>query len=249
MSVEDSDSTQRAPSSATNRETPHTLTVFDADLKRLRDQLLIMAGTVIENVEEAMRGLLGGHQDLCNEVIAEDEVVDQLEKEIGVIGMQILTRYKPVATDLRRVLSSMNIVRMVERIGDHAVNIAREARKMFKKGVITEESTMFEPLYALAIGELKDAITAFKEDNQELALGLEARDKELDKLHKKLTKSLTGIIEERQEGASFLIHLLFISRSLERIGDLAVNIGEEVVFIESAEDIRHLNSSRRTLSR
>ena len=153
--------------------------------------------------------------------------------------MQIMMRYKPVATDLRRVISSMNIVRMLERIGDHAVNIAREARKILKKGGLADEPKMLKPIYALAAEELRDAVVSFAEDDQTLALGLESRDKELDKLHKNLTKSISGLIEERQDGASSLIHLLFVSRSLERIGDLAVNVGEEVVFIESAEDIRH----------
>lgn len=185
-----------------------------------------------------MRGLLEGSLERCNEVIAGDDVVDQLEKDIDETGMHIMMRFKPVATDRRRVLSSMNMSRMWERIGDHAVNIARAGRKILKTGLV-KESKMLEPLFSLAIEELLDATKAYVDDNGELAMELESRDKELDRLHKQTTKSLSALIEERQEGAVSLIHLLFVSRSLERIGDLAVNLGEEVVFIQSAEDIRH----------
>lgn len=225
-------------------DTPHTFKEFDLELSQLRSRVLSMAHAVTEGVQTSMQGLLEGSTDRCNEVIAGDETVDQLEKEIDELGMHIMMRFKPVATDLRRVLSSMNMSRMLERIGDHAVNIARCGRKILKIRLV-EEVRMLEPLGTLAMGQLRDAIAAFADDNQELALGLEGRDKELDGLHKRLTKSLSALIEERQEGAIPLIHLLFVSRSLERIGDLSINLGEEVVFIQSAEDIRHLQASPR----
>lgn len=240
MSVDDSDkeTPQTEATGKDMRATPHTFKAFDEELEQLRGEVLVMAGLVTKSTETAVRGLLEGNVDLCNEVIADDEAIDQLEKDIDQIGMHIMLRHKPIATDLRRVLSSMNMSRMLERIGDHAVNIAKKSRKMLKTGQI-EESKMLEPLYTLAIAELRDAVTAYADDNEELALSLEARDKELDRLHKRLTKSLSALVEERQEGAVQLIQLLFVTRSLERIGDLAVNLGEEVVFIESAQDIRH----------
>jgi len=173
-----------------------------------------------------------------HEVIAEDEVVDQLEKDIDEVGMAVMMRFNPVASDLRMVISSMSMARAIERVGDHAVNVARLARRILKIGPI-QEAKMLEPLYTLAAGQFRDAIASYADGNQQLGLGLMERDQELDKLHKRLAKSLRGLIEERREGSEPLIHLLFVARSLERIGDLAVNLGEEVVFIESAEDVRH----------
>lgn len=237
MSADDLASSGTSPE---KRETPHTFSDFDAELKTLRNTVLTMAEAAIESVEEAMRGLVEGSVDRCNAVIADDEVLDQQEKDIGEIGTHIMMRFRPVATDLRRVLSSMNMARMLERIGDHAVNIARGTRKILKADRVGE-TKLLEPLFAMAVTLLRDAVTAFADDNEKLALELQSRDKELDRLHKRLTKSLSALIEERQEGAAPLIHLLFVSRSLERIGDLAVNLGEEVVFIELAEDIRHAN--------
>ncbi|NNC88528.1 MAG: phosphate signaling complex protein PhoU [Akkermansiaceae bacterium] len=221
-------------------ETPHTLKDFDSGLARLRDEVVAMANVAIQNLEESMSGLMEGNRDKCNEVIAEDEVVDDLEKSVDEIGMAVMVRFNPVATDLRRVISSMNIAGRLERIADHAVNVARHSRKILKTGPI-EETKMLEPLFGLAIGEVRDAVTAYVDGNAELAVSVKKQDDELDRLHKRLGKSLIQLIEERTDGAVGLVHLMFVARSLERVGDLAKNIGEEVVFIESAEDIRHLS--------
>ena len=100
---------------------------------------------------------------------------------------------------------------------------------------------LFQAFFTLALAEVRDSITAYVDGNPELAISVKKQDEELDRLHKRLAKSLGQLIEERVEGSVPLVHLMFVARSLERIGDLAKNIGEEVVFIESAEDIRHIS--------
>ena len=216
----------------------HTLKDFDVSLNELRTEVLAMGAKVAQSIESAMKGLLEGSLDRCNEVIVDDEVVDGQEKSIDEVAMGVMVRFNPVATDLRMVISSINVARSLERMGDHAVNIAKRARKILKTGTL-EEAKLLEPLFTLASIEVKDALTAYADGNVELALGLHDKDEELDRLHKRLAKTLSGLIEERGSGTVGLIHLLFAARSFERIGDLAVNIGEEVVFIESAEDIWH----------
>lgn len=222
--------------------TPHALSEFDADLRRLRAAVLTMGSTVRQNVEDVMAGLVAGDVERCRSVIPEDETVDRMAKEVGEIGLRIIMRFRPVATDLRRVLSSMNMARILERIGDHAVNIARESRRILSAAAVAE-TKLLEPLFGVAMGILKDALTALADDNEELALALQRRDAELDRLHDSLGESVGRLIEERRRGAAILIHVVLVSRSLERIGDLAVNLGEEVVFILSAEDIRHVQVS------
>lgn len=216
----------------------HTLKDFDISLRELRSEVLAMGAKVSQSVEGAVKGLLEGNLDCCNEVIADDEVVDAQEMSIDEIAMGVMVRFNPVATDLRMVISSMNTARSLERMGDHAVNIARRGRKILKVGAM-EEVKLIEPLFTMAFIELKDSLTAYADGDVNLALGLHDKDSQLDRLHKRLAKTLSALIEERESGTLGLIHLMFAARSLERIGDLAVNIGEEVVFIESAEDIRH----------
>lgn len=211
---------------------------FDISLNELKTEVLAMGAKVSQSIESAMKGLLEGSLDLCNGVIVDDEVVDGQEQSIDEVAMGVMVRFNPVATDLRMVISSINAARSLERMGDHAVNIAKRARKILKTGTL-EEAKLLEPLFTLASIQVKEALTAYADGNVELALGLHDKDEELDRLHKRLAKTLSGLIEERESGTVGLIHLLFAARSFERIGDLAVNIGEEVVFIESAEDIRH----------
>jgi phosphate transport system protein len=143
-----------------------------------------------------------------------------------------------MATDLRLVITSMKMAHNLERISDHAVNIAKRSKKICKSTPL-EEASLAEPLYTLADGLLRDAITAYTDANGELGESLKARDKELDRLHKQMIASLSGRLEDSNGRAENLLHLIFVARSIERIGDLAVNMGEDAVFLGNARDIRH----------
>ena len=201
-----------------------------------------MASLTRQNLERATRALIERDIELSRTVIGDDSEVDDLEMKVDHTGMEILVRHHPVATDLRLVISSMKISTCLERISDHAVNIAKRAKKICK-GSDLPEVTLVEPLYALADSLLRDAMTAFTDHNIELAEGLKLRDKELDKMHKSLISSLSQQLEEANGKSESLLHLIFVVRSLERVGDLAVNIGEDAVFLGTAQDIRH--SSRK----
>ena len=189
-------------------------------------------------IAQAMKGLIERDNDLCNEVIANDEEIDQLEMDIDAEAHSIILKYSPVASDLRRVLASMKISSNLERIADQAVNIAKRARKMNKHEDIPE-TRLIEPAYTIAAKLLSDAITSFRNDDVDLAVSLDEKDEELDRLHKSLIKQFTSRSENNPEIVGGYIHLIFITRFLERIGDHAVNIGEDVVFLTSAVDVRH----------
>jgi phosphate transport system protein len=143
-----------------------------------------------------------------------------------------------MATDLRLVITSMKMAHNLERISDHAVNIAKRSKKICKAAPL-EEAGLTEPLYLLADKLLRDALLAYTDANAELGESLKARDKELDRLHKQMIASLSGRLEDAQGRSEHLLHLIFVARSIERIGDLAVNIGEDAVFLGEARDIRH----------
>ena len=115
---------------------------------------------------------------------------------------------------------------------------AKRARKMIARPACPEVP-FIEPLYALADQQVRDALSAYTDRNAELGESLQLRDKELDKLHKRLIATFSSRLEEGGTAAEDFLHLIFVARSLERIGDLAVNIGEDAVFLDSARDIRH----------
>lgn len=216
----------------------HIFREFDKGIEALKGEVLSMASLTRQNLERAMRALLERDIDLARAVIADDSDVDDLERRIDQSGMNILVRFHPVASDLRLVITSMKMAHNLERISDHAVSIAKRAKKICKASPL-EESSLTEPLYSLADKLLRDAIMAFTDANAELGESLKARDKELDRLHKQMIASLSGRLEDSNGRSENLLHLIFVARSIERIGDLAVNMGEDAVFLGEARDIRH----------
>ena len=232
------------PRTPTHSMNEHILSSFEHALQGLRSEVLAMAATARRNLEHAAWGLAQRDVDLCGKAIAGDTEVDEYERKIDQLGLDILVRFNPVAGDLRLVITAMKVSANLERISDHAVNIAKRARKIAARGEVPE-SGLVGPLHALADGLLADAMTAVAERDSELGASLKARDKELDREHKRFISSLSSRLEEAHGHSEDFLHLIFIARSLERIGDLAVNIGEEAVFLESARDIRHEKRLRK----
>lgn len=219
-------------------ESPHIIRAFDQAITLIRTEVIAMAGQARFNLERAMEGLFTRDIEKCRAVIADDTEVDDAELRIDRIGMDTLVRFHPVASDLRLVISSMKVAANLERISDHAVNIAKRARKMLVRPEFAE-THLVEPLYALADQQVRDALSAYTDRNAALGESLQLRDKELDKMHKRLIATFSSRLEEGGDRAEDFLHLIFVARSLERIGDLSVNIGEDAVFLDSARDIRH----------
>ena len=221
----------------------HMLGNFENALREARNSVLRMASISEQNIENAVRGLLTRNVELCNEAIAEDDEVNNLERKIDAESFEILMRYNPVASDLREVIAGMKVANNLERISDEAQNIARRARKILKHSEI-KEVFLVEPLYERALNLLKDAMKSYAEGDTDLALSLYDRDRELDKAESEVIRELTRKIDQGNAEVKPFLHLVFVVRSLERIGDHAVNIGEDGIFVESAADIRHMGPKR-----
>ena len=205
-----------------------------------------MAAKARFNLEQAIQALLERNTELANSTIADDDEVDELERTIDQLGMDILLKYHPLATDLRLVVSSMKISMNLERISDHAVNIAKRAKKIIASAELNDVN-IIEPIYTLADHLLRDAISSYSDGNGKLGASLHTRDKELDQLHKDATTRFGIRIEDSVGRSQEYLHLIFIVRSLERVGDLAANIGEDSVYVELARDLRHKTKSEREI--
>ncbi len=216
----------------------HILRDFDQAIATLRAEVLSMAAKARHNLERAIRALLERNVELANAVIADDDEVDDAERKIDQLGMEILVRFHPVATDLRLVVSSMKISMNLERISDHATNIAKRAKKI-SGSYDLPDANLIEPLYTLADHLLRDAISAYSDRDAILGASLHARDKELDRMHNAATATFGSRIEQSNGRSQDYLHLILVTRSLERVGDLASNIGEDAVFLDSARDLRH----------
>lgn len=204
----------------------------------LRNDVLLMAGLAERNLLQALDGLFQRDDDLCNVTIAEDEEVDELEKSVDARGIELLTRYQPVATDLRRVVAAMKLTTSLERVADQAVNIARKAKKLNARPELSE-TAMLQPLAGMATALLKRSIGALDRGDAAVAAGLKAEDKAVDAEHNRVTELVMERMATGGPEVADYLNLIFISRHLERVGDQATNIAEDVVFAEAAEDIRH----------
>lgn len=216
----------------------HILSNFNDALQNLRETTLTMAAGAQRNLHNTIQGLLQRDKQLCNQAIADDEDEDQLEIEIDNLGLQIIVRFQPVATDLRMVIGAMKTATNLERISDQAVSIAKRARKMLKNDEIPE-ITRIEGLYQVAATMLADAVTAYADSNTELALKVIDQQKPLKKIHKKTARFFSGKLEGETSHYRDYLDLVFICRWLDRVGGLATNIAEDIVFEITSTDIRH----------
>lgn len=220
---------------------PHISVTFDGIMQNLRNSVLMMSSLTDRNLQNATKGLFDRDDELCNIAIADDEEIDQLEIQIDHDGVDILLRYNPVASDLRQVVAAMKSSVNIERIADQAVTIARRARKLNHAPELSSIRKL-EPIFALASGMFRDAITAFSDSDVELARSLKPRDKELDLLNHQFADHCTDQMAAEPANIKAYLACIFIARSLERIGDHSTNLGEDVVYSVAAEEVRHHQS-------
>ncbi len=216
----------------------HILGTFDEALSSLRNNVLMMAGLAERSLERAMKGLTERDDDICANAIADDEEIDQLEMQIDKDGVDILLRFQPVASDLRRVVSAMKLSSNLERIADQATNIARRARKLNQHPLLPELELIL-PMNAQAMSMFKDSVDAYVREDVELGRAIVPRDAKLDELNRVASRRLIERMAQDPEQLRGYLNLMFIGRHLERVGDHATNIAEDAVYAAAAEDIRH----------
>jgi phosphate transport system protein len=216
----------------------HILGTFDEALSALRNNVLMMAGLTERSLERAMKGLFNRDDNVCANAIADDEEIDQLEKQIDKDGVDILLRFQPVASDLRRVVSAMKLSSNLERMADQATTIARRARKLNRHPPLPEVELM-RPMYEHAMSMFKDSVDAYVREDVNLGRGVVPRDEKLDELNRMASHKLVERMAQDPDQLRGYLNLIFVSRCLERVGDHATNIAEDAVYAAAAEDIRH----------
>ena len=216
----------------------HILGTFDESLAALRNNVLMMAGLTERSLERAMKGLVNRDDNICATAIADDEEIDQLEKQIDKDGVDILLRFQPVASDLRRVVAAMKLSTNLERMADMATTIARRARKLNQHPPLAEVE-LIRPMYDHAMSMFKDSVDAFAREDVDLARGVVPRDQKLDDLNRLAGHKLVDRMAQDPDQLRGYLNLIFVGRCLERVGDHATNIAEDAVYAAAAEDIRH----------
>ena len=189
-------------------------------------------------LQTAFEAFLTRNSELCDQVVAEDEEIDTLEKQVDQDGVGLLVRFHPVATDMRQVVSAMKVSTNLERIGDQSVTIARREKRLNFRSLASEVA-LLEPAYWRALAIFRDSIRAFAESDCTLAQTLKPRDRELDALTTDIAEKLVARATADSENVPSYLDLIFVGRALERIGDHATNIGKDSFWRDQATNIRH----------
>jgi phosphate transport system protein len=217
----------------------HISSSYDAALYGLKNDVLMMSSLTDRILQTAFEAFLSRNSELCDQVIAEDEEIDTLEKQVDQEGVTLLIRFHPVASDMREVVSAMKVSTNLERVGDQSVTITRRAKRLNGRSLLSEVA-LLEPAYRLALAIFRDSIRAFAERDSALAQTLKARDKELDVLTTDIGEKLVVRATADPENVPSYLDLIFVGRALERIGDHATNIAEDSFWRDQATDIRHI---------
>lgn len=218
------------------------MTHYNQEITRLKECLLAMASHAESALTRAMRALIERDDTIARKVEEDDNVLDQFEIEIDDTAIHLLAK-APLATELRLITVAMKISQNLERVGDEAVTISRRAIDLNTEPQLKPYIDL--PRMAnMSVEMLRDAITAFVNREPERARAVVPRDAEVDDLNRQLHRELSSYMVERPTTISRCLHLMVISKSLERIADHATNIAEEVVYLYEAKDIRHSDQKR-----
>ena len=212
----------------------HAMRQYDEELERLSGEIVAMGELALHQLDAALQVLQSLDADGARAVIAGDTEVDALEHEIGHDVLRLLALRQPIARDLREILAALKIAGDVERIGDLAANAAKRSLKLRNLGMPALRPRLAE-LAAVASELVREALAAYRGRDADRAQAVRARDAELDLRHTAIFRELIAAMAQDPGLVEGGIHLLFIAKNLERIGDHATNIAENVWFIVHGE--------------
>ena len=214
---------------------------FQEDLDALKERLLAMGGLAEERVRESVHAIKDRDAAAVEAVLSGDEPINDLHMEIDDRCFKLLALHQPMAADLRVIVAAVKINTDLERVGDLAVNIA-EAGKRYLQHAPVKPLIDIPRMGELAQKMLRDALDAFVRRDIALAEAVLAADDTLDELKSQIFRELLTYMLQDPETIEPALDLILISRHLERIGDHATNVAEDVIFILSAKDVRHHGS-------
>jgi phosphate transport system protein len=217
---------------------PQDIRHFAEELQQLKSRLLLMGGLAEERVSLSIRGLVDRDRDAIRQVVEGDEEVNQMQLEIDDRCFKLLALYQPMAIDLRTIVSAVKINSDLERVGDLAVNIG-EAAERYVLHPPVKPLIDLPRMGHLAQRMLREALDAFVSGNIAAAREVLAQDDILDGLKDQIFRELLTYMLGDPHTIEGSIDLILISRHLERIGDHATNIAEDIIFIVEARDVRH----------
>jgi phosphate transport system protein len=209
----------------------HTARAFDIDLQDLARLVSEMGGLAEKQIGESVDALNSHDLALAQRVIALDDKIDMLQREIEEKAILTIARRQPMAVDLRDIVGALRVANDLERIGDLAKNIAKRVGALDDDIELTKVLRGVEHMADLVLSQIKDVLDAYTRRDVEKALAVWRGDEEVDAVNNSLFRELLTYMMEDPRNISLCIHLLFCAKNIERMGDHATNIAETVYYI------------------
>ena len=217
----------------------HIMKQFDEELEEIRTQLMEMGGKVEQQLKNAIKAVIKADSSLAEEVIRDERLVDEMEVDIDEACILIIARRQPAASDLRFVMMVTKAVNDLERIGDEAKKIANHAIILSEQDSLSQGYKEVRHLGSSVSAMLANALDAFARFDVKAAMSTLEEDAQIDLDYKTALRELVTYMMEDPRSISRVINILWVVRSLERIGDHAKNLCEQIVFVVKGKDIRH----------
>jgi len=213
---------------------------FDEEVEEVTSSVLNMGGVVVQQIENAVTALLVGDKEMAETVIEGDLKVNTFDVDIDELCNRIIVMRQPTATDLRLIMAIIKTTSDLERMGDEAKRIARQAIDISKRGALPEQFDSIEQMSTRVTGMLNKALDAFARRDLDESFNVIHMDRKVDKDYENLVRQQITYMMEDPRKIPVAIDLLWSSRALERIGDRACNICEYVIYLVKGKDVRHI---------
>ena len=213
----------------------HISSAFDRDLEALQAMIMKMGGLVETAIRDSSEALLNRDEELATQVRAADKTIDALEEDINLAAARLITLRAPVASDLRTVLSVMKISANLERCGDYAKNMAKRTTVLVQMPTIDGASSSIRRMAREVDLMLKDALDAYIQRDAELAEVVRQRDGDVDQMYNTLFREFLTHMMEDPRNITACMHLHFIAKNVERMGDHVTSIAEQVIYLVTGE--------------
>ncbi len=220
----------------------HLSTQFDSELSGISTRVLEMGGLVESQVAQAVYALTHFSSETASQVLVLEETVNTMEVEIDRDLSSIIARRQPTARDLRLLIAISKTIANLERVGDEAARVARTVQRLVNTGVSSRlrlpvADLKFES--ELAVAQLRKALDAFARLDVEKALEVLKQDDQIDQEFEGLMRKLITFMMEDPRTISSSIDLVFVAKAIERVGDHAKNLAEQIIYIVKGTDVRH----------
>lgn len=218
----------------------HSSSQFNEELASIRGHMMEMGGLVEKQVIDALQSLLQADSELAEKVLNTDDKVDDLEKLIDEECARVLALRQPAASDLRMIIAVSKTVSDLERVGDESAKIARMAIQLAEEGESPRGYVEVRHIGNHVRTMLRDSLDAFARFDTDKAVEVAAEDNEVDLEYRSAMRSLVTFMMEDPRAISRVLNIIWSLRALERIGDHARNIAEQVIYLVKGKDVRHI---------